>query len=279
MLFTDTSHLLPGLRGHLLELLRDLSREDWSSGTSCPGWSVHDVATHLLAVDVGNLAVRRDRWVPEPAAPADADAWLDDYNGQWVRAARRLSPELIIELLASVGSALDRDLTSLDLHARGGPVGWATGAEPAPVWLDVAREYMERFVHQQQIRDALGRPDLPPEFLAPVLVTAAHALPVALRAHPRQSATVVRFTATGPGGGTWDVVAHDGTWSLSAPTTATPTCAARTSARDALRLFVRDAAAPRLTIDGDQELGEALQHSKAVLGGPRGPGPVAVTAL
>jgi uncharacterized protein (TIGR03083 family) len=227
---------------------------------------VHDVATHLLGVDIGNLAARRDRWVPEMAAPANADAWLSDFNGQWVRAARRLSPELLIELLASVGQTFDRYMADLDLHASGPSVGWATGSEPAPVWLDIAREYMERFVHQQQIRDAVGRPDLPPEFLAPVLATAAHALPVALRGHTRPNGTVVRFVATGPGGGTWDVVAHDGTWSLSAPKATTPSSSAQTTARDALRLFVRDPAASRLTINGDQELGEALEHSKAVLG-------------
>ena len=52
---------------------------------------------------------------------------------------------------------------------------WATGRDPAPVWLDVAREYRERFVHQQQIREATGRPRLSPELTAPVLTAAAAA--------------------------------------------------------------------------------------------------------
>jgi uncharacterized protein (TIGR03083 family) len=267
VLFTDVTDLLPRLRQHLLDLLRDLSAEEWGVPTACPGWSVHDVATHLLGVDVANLALRRDGWVPHLVAAADADAWLNDYNEQWVMAARRLSPALLIELLASVGPAFDRFVTGLDLHATGQPVGWATGPEPAPVWLDVAREYMERFVHQQQIRDATGRKALPPELLAPVLATAAHALPVALRPHRRPDGTVVRFVATGEGGGAWDVVAHDGAWSLSSPSpSVTPTCSARAAALDALRLLARDPAAPRLTVVGDPELGEALQRSKAVLG-------------
>ena len=267
MLFTDVTDLVPQLRLQLLALLRDLSAEEWSLPTACPGWSVHDVAIHLLGVDLGNLAARRDRWVPALAAAEDANAWLNDYNGQWVVAARRLSPELVLELLASVGAEFDRYLTGLDLHDTGEPVGWATGSESAPVWLDVAREYMERFVHQQQIRDAAGRGPLPSELLAPVLVTAAHALPVALQAHRRPTGTVVRFVATGPGGGTWDVVSRDGRWSLSSPKpSAIPVCTARTTALGALKLLVRDPAAPRLAIAGDDELGEALQHSKAVLG-------------
>jgi uncharacterized protein (TIGR03083 family) len=267
VLFTDVTGLLPRLRHHLLELLRDLSDQEWGVPTACPGWSVHDVASHLLGVDVANLAIRRDGWVPDLAGAANADAWLNDYNEQWVIAARRFSPALLIELLASVGAEFDRRMTGLDLHATGQPVGWATGPEPAPVWLDVAREYMERFVHQQQIRDATGRKVLPPELLAPVLATAAHALPVALRPHRRPEGTVVRFVATGEGGGAWDVVAHDGAWSLSLPSpSVTPTCSARAAALDALRLLVRDPSAPTLTIDGDAELGEALQRSKAVLG-------------
>ena len=39
---------------------------------------------------------------------------------------------------------------------------------------------MERYVHQQQIRDATRRPPLGAAFTGPVLATAAHALPRAL---------------------------------------------------------------------------------------------------
>ncbi|HEX3202686.1 MAG TPA: hypothetical protein VHW42_12245 [Actinomycetes bacterium] len=37
------------------------------------------------------------------------------------------------------------------------PVSWV-GPDPAPNWLDVAREYSERWTHQQQIRDAAEIP-------------------------------------------------------------------------------------------------------------------------
>ena len=49
------------------------------------------------------------------------------------------------------------------------PIDWA-GPEPAPIWLHVAREYTERWVHQQHIRDAVGRPGLNERrWLGPVL--------------------------------------------------------------------------------------------------------------
>ena len=77
-------------------------------------------------------------------------------------------PGLLIELI-NVAGPDEEYLATLDLDATGGPVQWATGSDPAPVWLDVAREYMERYVHQQQIRDATRRPPLGAAFTGPVL--------------------------------------------------------------------------------------------------------------
>src|SRR5688500_19297292 len=45
---------------------------------------------------------------------------------------------------------------SVDIGAMGDSIGWA-GPDPAPVWLDIAREFTERWVHQQHIRDAADR--------------------------------------------------------------------------------------------------------------------------
>jgi len=48
---------------HLLELLRELSEEEWNTSTICTGWSVKDVALHLLGVEIGNISSRRDRHI------------------------------------------------------------------------------------------------------------------------------------------------------------------------------------------------------------------------
>src|SRR5215204_3822442 len=64
---------------------------------------------------------------------------------------------------------------SLDLLGEG--VSWA-GVEAAPVWLDVARDYSEDWIHHQQIRDAVRRQGLSStEFLDPLLDTLMRALP------------------------------------------------------------------------------------------------------
>jgi uncharacterized protein (TIGR03083 family) len=38
-------------RARLLGLLRALGPDDWSRATGCPGWTVLDLAVHLVGVD------------------------------------------------------------------------------------------------------------------------------------------------------------------------------------------------------------------------------------
>jgi uncharacterized protein (TIGR03083 family) len=268
LLRVDARPLLPGLRAELTGLLAGLSGADWERATACPGWPVHGVAAHLLGVELGNVSARRDGWKLGPSSAADLDAWLNGFNQQWVEAARRISPALLIELLDVAGRRFEEYVGTLDLDAAGGPVQWATGSEPAPVWLDVAREYMERYVHQDQIRAATGRGRLGALFTWPVLETAAHALPRALDPVTRPEGTVVTVTVEGSGGGTWVVIRALRGWSLSAggagPGSAA--CRVRTTVDGALKRYARDPAAPALSFDGDEELAAALGGVKAVLG-------------
>jgi uncharacterized protein (TIGR03083 family) len=267
LLRVDARPLLPVLRAELVALLTGLSGDDWGRPTACPGWSVHGVAAHLLGVELGNVSGRRDRWGLGPGEGDDLDSWLNAFNQQWVEAARRISPALLVELVNLAGLRFEEYVATLDLDAFGGPVPWATGSEPAPVWLDVAREYMERYVHQLQIRQATGHPPLGAAFTSPVLATAAHALPLALDRVSRPAGTVVTFTAEGEGGGSWHVVRAAGGWELGlAPVDGAVVCHARTTVDGALKLYARDPSAPALTWQGDGELAAALAGVKAVLG-------------
>jgi uncharacterized protein (TIGR03083 family) len=267
LLRVDARPLLPRLRGELTALLASLPDGDWAYPTPCPGWSVHDLVAHLLGVELGNVSVRRDRWELGPGEGEDLDGWLNRFNQQWVDAAQRISPALLIELINATGLRFEEHVATLNLDAAGSPVQWATGSDPAPVWLDVAREYMERYVHQQQIRRATGRPPLGAAFTAPVLMTAAHALPRALAAVTRPAGTVVTFTAEGQGGGTWYVVRAADAWALDPDRPDRPAaCLARTTVDDALKLYVRDPSAAALTWQGDAEIAAALGGVKAILG-------------
>jgi hypothetical protein len=226
----------------------------------------HAFATGGRQAAAAVAAGRRDRWGRGPGKGEDLDSWLNAFNQQWVEAAGRISPALLAELTNLAGLRFEEYVATLDLDATGVRVPWATGADPAPVWLDVARGYMERYVHQLQIRQATGHPPLGAACTSPVLATAAHALPRALDRVSRPLGTAVTFTAEGEGGGSWSVVRSAGGWELSASVAGAVACHARTTVDGALKLYTRDPSAPALSWQGDDELAAALAGVKAVLG-------------
>jgi uncharacterized protein (TIGR03083 family) len=262
----DTAPLLPEVRAGLVALLRALDPPDWSRPTACAGWTVADVAAHLLGVELGNVSRRRDDHKVDPPPGADVPRWLDAFNGSWVESARRLSPRVLTDLLDAAGAWFEAYVAGLDLDALGPPVWWA-GPDPAPVWLDVAREYTERWVHQQQIRDATGRPGLAgPRHVAAVVATFVHALPRSLAAVPVPAGTTVDLEVSGEGGGTWHAVAVavGPGWDLRAGASPTPACRLTAPAGDAWRLY---AGYPGVTFTatGDPALAAAASGGRAII--------------
>jgi uncharacterized protein (TIGR03083 family) len=208
--------LFPEILSALVRLLSSLSAEEWQEPTVCPSWSVQDVALHLLGGQIGNLSRRRDGHALEaPVANwEELVAFLNDLNQGWVQGARRISPRLLIDLLRFTGIQLCDYFRSLDPYALGGSVSWV-GPEPAPVWLDLAREYTEQWHHQQHIRDAVRRPGLKePRYMAPVLSAFAWALPRAFRSTPAAENGSVTLTIIGQSGGQWTVRRERGEWRL-----------------------------------------------------------------
>lgn len=263
--------LFPPLLQELLALLDSLTHDDWGRPTACAGWSVKEVSAHLLGGDLGNLSRRRDAWPSGivPRSPEDLAVQLNAHNERWVQTVRFLSPRMLQDLLALAGPQISAYFASLDLSATGDPVSWA-GPDPAPVWLDVAREYTERWHHQQHIRDAVGRPGLQdPRFFAPVLATFVHALPMTYRDVVAPAGTLVGLTISGPAGGRWTLRRGASAWELQAGASG-PAAAEVTLDEDAAwRLFTkgltRERAAAAAKISGDRRLGDKLLDAVAII--------------
>lgn len=264
----DVVHLFPGLRAALIDLLDGLAPTDWSRPTACGDWTVHDVALHLLGVDANILGPDRDGYREPVPAGLDLSNWsnlvafIDRRNAIWVEATRRLSPRLTRHLLAETGPQVEAWFRSVDLLARGNPVNWV-GPAPAPVWMHVAREYTERWMHQQHIRDAVGRPGLmEPEWLHPVLAAFALALPHTLRDVTAQLGVTATLEVTGPAGGTWSIVREVDGWWPTADRPSDPIAALRLDQDTAWRLFTRGISQEeaRLTtiVSGDPAITDAM---------------------
>ncbi len=263
-----TVHLFPELLAELLALLQSLTPEEWAKPTACVGWSVKDVAQHLLGDEVGKLSGGRDRhrgaW-KETNSWAELVAVINENNAIWVRATRRMSPQLLCDMLAMTGQEVCTYFATLDPQALGVPVSWA-GPAAAPVWLDLAREYTERWHHQQHIRDAVDKPGLKdPHYFAPVIDTFMHALPYTFRAVDAATGTVIEVAVTGAAGGHW-FLHYGAQWQLYRSVDQAPRAKVTIDQETLWRLFTRgltpSAAVPAVVIQGDHLLG--LQVLEAV---------------
>jgi uncharacterized protein (TIGR03083 family) len=260
------------LRTHLLTLLSDLGEDDWNRPTHAPRWSVKDVTAHLLGGDISILSGKRDgfRMAQNIESYDQLVELVDRLNAEWVLAARRMSPRLLRDFLAFSGPEVEACFGSLDPMRMGGPVDWA-GPEPAPVWFDLAREFTERWHHQQQIRDATGRPPLyDPYFLSPVLDTFVRALPHAFRNTAAPAGTCVRLEISGDAGGVWFVCNAEESWNLFLDSTLEPATYVVLPQDTAWRLFTkginREKARALAAVDGKADLAAPIFDSTAIIG-------------
>lgn len=182
-----------------------------------------------------------------------------------MRAARFLGNGVLTELLDVSGAAFERYVATLDLDAPLGHVSWASEG-PVPLWLDVARELTERWVHQQQIRDAVGRPGArEPELVHAVVATFVHALPVAYGDVVAEEGAAVELRVEGAGGGAWHVVRKSSGWELASGSHPAPRALATVDVDDAWRLFTRNPHAREPRLEGDAELARPMRSAVAIV--------------
>jgi uncharacterized protein (TIGR03083 family) len=265
----DLRPLFPLERAALRDVLTDLAPAEWSLPTVCPGWDVHDVVAHVLHDHVRRISAVRDGYGRADIEDGETlPAYLARVNGEFVQAQRQTSPRVMIDLLALLGPQLDDVWAGMDLEAPAPvDVSWAQVDDaPSPTWLDIAREYTEFWVHQQQVRDAVGRPggDSSP-LLGAVVSTFVLALPVAVHGVDRPVGTVVELVV--PGFGEWRVVRGLDRWEFASRGSAGTTVVL--GADDLWRLGSRGMspaeALSRASITGDPELGVAVTSLLAVV--------------
>ncbi len=268
----DPRPLFWQVRGSLLELLPTLGPDQWQAPTAAQPWLVRDVVAHLVGDDLGRLSRSRDSHPSElPARGESLPQFLDRHNAEWVAAAQRLSSRTLTELLTMTSEHIRSFWDAADLAAIGEPVSWA-GPEPAPVWLDCARDFTEDWVHQEQVRRALHLPattDGP--MLGAVLDTFMHAIPRTLQQHAPAGAAgrtinIVLHDQDGTADWTW--VDRGKCWTPTArpaTPTATISCSADTWWRLCVRMITPEQARARCRSAGDPQLLTAALQIIAII--------------
>lgn len=279
--------LLRPLLGELLDLLGGLTAEQWDAPTVAGAWRVRDVAAHLLDGDLRKLAAYRDGHLLPSEAPIRTDRdlarFVNALNAEGVAWARRLSPRLVVDLLATTGAWAADLLEALPPHGAAiWPVSWA-GEAVSENWMDVGREYTERWHHQMQIRDAVAAPPtlLEARWYRPLLELSVRALPRSYADVTAPPGAAVTFAVTAAGDatsggagdgdvlGAWTLVREAERWTLYEGDGAEATTVVRATADAAWRLLYNALRSPTppsaITIAGDRRLAEPLLQTRSVV--------------
>jgi uncharacterized protein (TIGR03083 family) len=263
-----TAHLFPKLDAMLLELLRSLTAEDWEKQTVSPKWKVKDVAAHLLDTPLRGVSIARDGYLPEApriSSSVELAAYINRLNEEGVRLYRRLSPAVLISLMQVASQLLAEYHRSRDPDGNA-PYGvsWA-GEEKSANWFDTAREFTERWHHQQQIRLAVNKPGvMTRELYHPVLDCFLRALPFTYRTVSAKPGTYVQINVSGECGGSWYLSRAEPGWQLTEEPLGDKLSETTIPQEIAWRIFTkgidRESALPQVKIWGDTQLGlHALQ--------------------
>lgn len=269
-----TVHLFPKIEEMLLELLESLSEEDWQRQTIAPKWRVKDVAAHLLDTQLRKLSLVRDCYAPNMGEIDSSQKLIDlinRLNEEGVRIYSRLSPRMLIALMRLASRESAEFHQSLDPYALSSfSVSWA-GEQASLNWFDTAREFTERWHHQQQIRLAVSKEGIMiPELYHPVLDCFMRALPYHYREVTADTGIRLDFKISGDCGGTWILLRDQSSWQLTSQDIGKPACLVTIPQEIAWRIFTkgisRSSAESQVQIDGDRKLGEHILDMITIVG-------------
>ena len=266
--------MFPALDEKLIEFLKGLSNADWERQTISPLWKVKDAAAHLLDGNIRRISIHRDNHFapfPEIHSYEELVAHLNELNRVWVEAMTRTSPALLVELLELTGPMFCQALKSLSPDDKSiFPVAWA-GESTSTHSFDVAREYTEKWLHQQQIRDAFGNTEiLTDEFYKPCLETFLKAVPVAMAGSSGSEGTCVCLVVKGISEGRYFIIKSRKEWAIRKDQPAEIACTVTLTADASWKLFSKgirkkEDARALVAINGELSLGEQILNTVAVM--------------
>jgi uncharacterized protein (TIGR03083 family) len=269
----QTVELFPPLSRELITILKSLNEEGWSRPTACAQWSVKDVAAHLLGGNLGRLSEREDDLTQVEKNELSFEELvrlIDQENEEWMKAARRINPNLLIDFLQTTDELLYQHFKRLPMEGPARiPVSWA-GETESLNWMDIAREYTEKWLHQQHIREAVERPLLTSrKWLFPVLDTFLRALPFTFHEIKVEDGTSIALSIDGEAGEEWCILHQGGRWQLYSGAEPHATARVEMSQDLAWRLFSKgitiEAARSQVQIEGDIRLGSRILQMVSIM--------------
>ena len=213
--------LFPAERKSLLDLLRTLNNNQWLSNTICAGWSVKDIVQHLFKDDIGILSRKRDKFKMPSSSTKEFKSnkefveYINTKNQECVEISRSFSPQILIDLLELTGQLTHDYWKTVDQNKVETSVSWVSSDEKLPNWVDIAREYTERWLHQSHIREAIKAPLLYETTLFnPFIRAYMLALPLSYKLVETHEGNVIKIRVEGNAGGIWSLKRNQNNWEL-----------------------------------------------------------------
>ncbi|AEF41066.1 maleylpyruvate isomerase family mycothiol-dependent enzyme [Hoyosella subflava] len=137
-------------------LLSELTEDQWHTPTALPGWTVHDVVSHIIGTEsllLGERAPKTDTDVKELEHVHND---IGAFNERWVLHLRAHSPTEMLQIFREVTGRRREFLSSLTdaqwTEETIGPAG------PTTVGGFMLIRLFDCWVHELDIRDAVGMP-------------------------------------------------------------------------------------------------------------------------
>ena len=133
-----------------------LTPREWHSKASLPGWVVFDVYAHIIGTEslLEGYAL--------PHTPLDVESFghvhneIGVFNETWIEALSSLGPDAMLDRFRRVTKSRLRSLEAMtdeEFEAE-----TATPIGPAPYWRFMQIRLFDCWMHEQDIREGLGRP-------------------------------------------------------------------------------------------------------------------------
>lgn len=164
----DRNDVLSGLFASweaIERLMTGLTPEQWNTATSLPGWRVHDVVSHVIGTE-SMLA-----GVPTPEPDCEVSA-LDHVHNEigalnecWVRYLRDETPDDMLARLGDVTAERTTMLTNMTDDAWNAVTMTPAGQDSYGRFMRIRT--FDCWMHEQDIREALGAPASDAELAGP----------------------------------------------------------------------------------------------------------------
>lgn len=232
------------------------------------------MVAHLLDTQLRKLSLVRDSYsleAPTINSPQDLVNFINRLNAEGVALYSRLSPAVLISLMEIASRESCEFHQSLDPYAKATfSVSWA-GESESQNWFDTARELTERWHHQQQIREAVGKPGImTPRLYYPVLDCFMRALPFAYREVSAPAGSLVEVMVSGECGGTWHLYRDEKDWTLITSPEGQKVASVEIPQEIAWRVFTkgisRSEAEMQVHITGQRDLALHVLQTTAIVG-------------